>query len=86
MNPSASMIKAMIIHSKLPAEGITNVNVNSVINTYYFQIINEYNRDMIKNVLYFPGKSDFELFLYNGQIDTQILSYNIQLNITNISY
>lgn len=51
-------------------------------NHFYYE---GHGRVQLDRVLYYDGESDFELFLYYGQINEKKESFTLEFTITNIS-
>lgn len=81
----ASLIKAMVVHSGQPTIGYCNKMIfcyphNK--NHFYYE---GHGRVQLDRVLHYDDESDFELFLYYGQINENKESFTLEFTITNIS-
>ena len=81
----ASLIKAMVVHSGQPTTGYCNIIMRCFPhnkNHFYYE---GHGRVQLDRVLHYDGESDFELFLYYGQINEKKESFTLEFTITNIS-
>lgn len=81
----ASLIKAMVVHSGQPTMGYCNKKMDCLPhdeNHFYYE---GHGRVQLDRVLHYAGESDFELFLYYGQVNSNKESFTLEFTITNIS-
>lgn len=80
----ASLIKAMIVHSGQSTSGYcTRLYCQQFYsNREYYE---GHGRVQLDRVLHYSNESDFELYLYYGQLNTNKKSFSIQIPIVDIS-
>ncbi|CBK23053.2 uncharacterized protein [Blastocystis hominis] len=82
----ASLIKAMLVHSGQPTLGYCEQDLSCYTygsNHLYYE---GHGRIQLDRVLHYAGESDFELFLYNGQVNYEKEYFSLEFTITDISF
>ena len=81
----ASLIKAMVVHSGQPTSGYCNKRLDCYPhdeNHFYYE---GHGRVQLDRVLHYDGESDFELYMYYSQVNSNKESFTLEFTITDIS-